>query len=186
MFIDDLLKERKMSKYRLAKLTDIPYSTINDICNHHASINKCNVLTVYKIANALNVTIEDLLEPKRIPFESFKSNVCHEVKRLSDIPFINKTIEDNKILHYLKLRWYPEALYLLAMIDYLSRINKIPLNNDYDSLRKLSLTSPHYPISALVADMVNKNNLEKQRVKKEAIPEFKRFNIMESEIRNVY
>ena len=56
--INELLLEQNMTKYRLSKLSDIPYTTINDICSNKADIKKCSVDTVYKIAKALNVSVE--------------------------------------------------------------------------------------------------------------------------------
>lgn len=186
MFIDELLKERKLSKYRLAKLTNIPYSTINDICNHHASINKCNVLTVYKIANALDVKIEDLLEEEKFDFELFKSELCHHVKRLNDINFITDTLKNNSIRQHYQKKEYLQAFYLLAMVDYLSRVNNIPLCKDYDDIRKKRLKEIKYPKSVLELSRVLKDEKIKEKAFKDSIPEFKRFNIVENEVRNVY
>ena len=42
---------------------------------------------------------------------------------MGDVDFIIHTLESNEIRVLFDRRWYPEALYLLAMIDYLSRIN---------------------------------------------------------------
>ena len=32
MTINELLREKKISKYRLSRLSGVPYTTINDIC----------------------------------------------------------------------------------------------------------------------------------------------------------
>lgn len=58
-----LLDKNNMTKYRLAKICDIPYSTLNDICNNKTPLNKCSAEIVYKISKALNVTMESLVEP---------------------------------------------------------------------------------------------------------------------------
>lgn len=70
------------------------------------------------------------------------------------------------------------------MVDYLSRGNALPLCNDYDDLRQMKLQAPLYPFSAVLADAISN---EKKRMKasmQQAIPEFRRFNIIESEVRN--
>lgn len=63
---------------------------------------------------------------KTIPFELFKSNVCHRVKDRGDIPFIVETLKSNEIRNYYDKEQYPQAFYLLAMVDYLSRENNCP------------------------------------------------------------
>ena len=45
-------------------------------------------------------------------------------------------IDLDKIRIYFNSEWYAESLYLLAMIDYLSKENSIPLCSDYDDLRQ--------------------------------------------------
>ncbi len=61
--IKDLLKERDITVYRLAKDSGIPYATVNDICNGKTRLEKCSAETIYKLAKALKVTMETLLEP---------------------------------------------------------------------------------------------------------------------------
>ena len=67
----------------------------------------------------------------------------------------------------------------------MSRENGLPLCTDYDDLRQTKLKKPLYPFSVIIADAIvgdskrTKNSIDK------AIPEFARFNIVESEVRNV-
>ena len=62
MIIDDLLAERKMTRYRLAVQAGVPHATLNDICTGKTRIEKCSAETVYKIAKALNTSMEMLVE----------------------------------------------------------------------------------------------------------------------------
>ena len=120
MTIRETLQERNMSVYRLAKVSALPYATVNDICSGKAQLEKCSAETVYRIARALDVSMEELLAPcfhKRSSFENFKSAVCHRVRELGDIGFIMDTLESGDIRTYYKRKWYPESLYLLAMLD---------------------------------------------------------------------
>lgn len=74
MMLNNLMAEKSMSKYRLAKTSGVPYTTINDICNQKAKMEKCPAETIYKIAKALDVSIETLMEPhfvKRCSFDIF-------------------------------------------------------------------------------------------------------------------
>ena len=188
MTIQNALKQRNMSIYRLAKASEVPYATVNDICNGKAQLEKCSAETIYRLAHALNVSMEELLAPcflKRSSFENFKSTVCHRVKELGDIDFIADTLESEEIRTYYDRKWYPESLYLLAMLDYISRENDVPLCDDYDDLRRCRLEKPIYPASIRAVSVAAKNEEAMQRAAETAIPEFKRFNIIENEVRNV-
>lgn len=61
MNVNVLIKKQNISKYRLAKLTKVPYSTINDICNGVTSLEKCNAKTVYALATFFGVSMEELM-----------------------------------------------------------------------------------------------------------------------------
>ena len=82
-------------------------------------------------------------------------------------------------------KWYPESFYLLAMVDYISRENNVPICNDYDDLRQQKMQKMIYPVSILItARILNDDNVKEDAVK-HAIPEFLKYNIVESEVRNV-
>lgn len=186
--LNDLIQEKSLTKYRLSKLSNVPYTTINDICSEKADIRKCTVDTVYKIAEALGITIEELLEPYYTPrpdFEIFKSQVCHQLKEKGDVDFLIDLMEGNYITEYYKKKWYPEALYLLAMMDYISKENNIPICRDYDKMRKCKLPKPVYPASVIAMCEVMKDEKPKEQALRSAIPEFLNYNIIEGEVRNV-
>ncbi len=121
----------------------------------------------------------------RYSFELYKSNVCHKLKKLGDIEFLIETLNNDDILIYYEKQWYPECLYLLAMVDYISRENGIELCEDYNDLRRRKLSETIYPASVLALCVANKSDLPKRQAYREAIPEFIRFNIVESDVRNV-
>ena len=188
MNVNEIMREKHLSKYRVAKNSGIPYMTLNDICNGKAKLDKCSADTVYKLAKELDVTMEELLEPIMAPrpaFDLFKSNVCHKLKELGDIDFLIDTIESDEITTYYKRAWYPESLYLLAMVDYISRINDVPLCASYSEIRKAKLRNVLYPSGILAAAAVSGDSKIKEQAMKASIPEFMRFNIVESEVRNV-
>lgn len=58
MIIESLLKKRNITKYRLAVEAEIPHATLNDICSGKTKLEKCSAETVYKLAKALDVSIE--------------------------------------------------------------------------------------------------------------------------------
>lgn len=194
MRLNNLLIEKNISRYRLAKDSGIPQTTVIDICSGKARIEKCSAETLYKIAKTLDVSMETLIEeemlqkepmPHRSSFDVFKSNVCHFVKDKGDIDFIIETLENNEVRRLYDLKWYPEAFYLLAMIDYLSRENDIPLCTNYNDIRCQKLKEPIYPTGVILSDAAMNTNRHKEESLLNAIPEFMHFNIIESEVRNV-
>lgn len=77
------------------------------------------------------------------------------------------------------------SIILLGMTDYLSNINDVPICTNYNDIRKCKLSKIVYPTGILILAAVSKDESVKQRALKEAIPEFLRFNIVETDIRNV-
>ena len=188
MIINTLMEQKHISKYRLAKDNNIPYMTLNDLCNGKTSLEKCSAETVYKIAKGLNVSMEKILEPyviERIDFDLFKSNVCHRLKSLGDIEFLKETIMSEEILVYYRREWWRECLYLLAMVDYISRLNGISLVEDYNNIRKMKLEKVVYPKSLIIKSSICKDPTILDKAIKESIPEFIKFNIVEADVRNV-
>lgn len=190
-----ILKNKGISVYRCSKESNVPYTTLLDIVKGKTKIEKCTAETVYKLAKVLNIAMEELLEeylegedsmPYRSDFETFKSTICHLVKDRGDIDFIIDTLKTDEIRLYWDRKWYSESFYLLAMIDYLSRENGLPLCQDYEDIRSCTLSEPLYPRDINLAAKLNTSlDLRRQSIE-EAIPEFKRFNIVESRIRDVY
>lgn len=195
MYLNDLLAEKKISKYRLAKESGIPRTTVVDICSRKARIEKCSADTIYKIAKVLGVSMESLIEqemedsasqPKRPSFEVFKSNVCHLVKDKGDIDFIADTLTTDDVRVLYDRKWYAEAFYLLAMVDYLSRENGVSLCTGYNDIRTKKLRRIVYPTGVVLSDAAAKTDKHRRECMKNAIPEFLRFNIAENEVRNVF
>lgn len=79
--------------------------------------------------------------------------------------------------------WYPESLYLLAMVDHLSRTSSITICEDYDDIRKTKLAAEVYPAGIIALSGSQMSDVPKQQAVQKAIPEFLRFNIVENGIR---
>lgn len=62
MTINQIINDRGITKYRLAKLSGVPHATLNDICNGKTKIEKCSAETIYKLAQVLSVSMESLIE----------------------------------------------------------------------------------------------------------------------------
>jgi len=121
----------------------------------------------------------------RPAFDVFKSNVCHLVKDMGDLDFLIDTLESGRIRALFDKQWYAESLYLLAMVDYLSRENGLPLCADYDDIRHAKLKHVIYPSSVIALCAATGNENWKVQSRARAIPEFMRHNIVEAEVRNV-
>lgn len=118
---------------------------------------------------------------KRCSFELFKSNVCHWLKEEGDIDFLIQVLESDLIRKYYNRKWYLESFYLLGMLDYISRINDVPMCSEYDDLRQQRMQEIVYPVGVLLTARVLGDESIKEQALKEAIPEILRFNIVESD-----
>ncbi|MCR5684480.1 MAG: helix-turn-helix transcriptional regulator [Lachnospiraceae bacterium] len=189
MLINEELERQNMTKYRLSKESGVPHTTIIDICSGKAEPKKCAAGTLYRVAKTLGITVEDILQSAvqeyRSSFETFKSNTCHQVKDMGDMEFIIDVLKKDEIRIFYDKGWYPEALYLLAMVDYLSRINELPLCTKYNDIRNRRLEKPIYPTGVILSSEVLKSQEPLRQAERDSIPEFKRLNIYESEVRNV-
>ena len=124
--------------------------------------------------------------PERTSFETFKSQVRHEVKLLGDVGFINETIRTDVIMRYWHWEWFYEAFYLLAMLDYLCRLNNIAKSPKYDDIREYRLPETVYPMDLTLAARISKDLDIRNEAVRESIPEFIKYNIVEKDIRDVY
>lgn len=62
MEINKLLQEKGLTKYRLSVLSGVPHATLSELCSGKTNIVRCSVETVYKLAKALGVSMETLVE----------------------------------------------------------------------------------------------------------------------------
>lgn len=121
----------------------------------------------------------------RMNFELFKSSVCHEVKNSGDKNFLIDVLSSDRIREYYKKELYAECFYLLAMVDYLSKENDVPICTNYNDIRCRKLQEMIYPLDVILLDRLDKSDMYRQKSLKAAIPEFLKYNIVESDIRNV-
>ena len=187
MRLKKILEEKNMSIYRLSKLSGVPYATCNDLVRGETRLTEAKAETIYRIAGALDMRMDNLVASeleKRPLFSNFCSEMCHQLRKIGDSSFINKVDKANWIIDYYEMGWYEECLYLLAMIDYLCRVNSLPLREGYEELRKAKLDKPVYSIGTIALSKIYGSDEPFRKAEENAIPEFKRFNIMEGEIRD--
>lgn len=185
-----ILDSKKISAYRCSQISGIPYTTLSELIRGKTSIEKCSAETLYKLSTALDMPMGELFEQvrnqeRRTSFETFKSNECHKVKDLGDMDYIISILQNDEVGRYWRMKWYPEAYYTLAMLDYLCRENALPLCTKYNDLRNGRLKQPIFPRDIELAAKLDSGLDWRTKAMDEAIPEFMRFNIVEKEIRNV-
>ena len=62
MRINEIIVQSGITKYRLAQISGVPHATLNDLCSGKSQIEKCSGETLYRLAKALEISIEMLLE----------------------------------------------------------------------------------------------------------------------------
>lgn len=112
----------------------------------------------------------------------FVSNVCHRVHDMGELDFIVDTLQSDIIFRYWEENNQFQALYLLAMVDYLCRKNDIPRCENYNELRSFSFKEPIYPMDVLLTSKLFPDRDIKKEAIDNSIPEFIRFNIVECDI----
>ncbi len=69
MTIQQLMQDMQMSRYRLSKISGIPWATLADIYSGKTHLDRCGAGTLSKLSKALGLSIEELLaletEPKK-------------------------------------------------------------------------------------------------------------------------
>ena len=82
----EALDKSGMTMYSLAKQTDVPYTTINRLMNDRLSINNCNAGAVFKIASALGVQMETIMNDERVYSLEEIAELIAPVARKYNIP----------------------------------------------------------------------------------------------------
>lgn len=60
--LKEYLKQRKISLYQLSRISGISYSTLNDIANNKVEIANVKAGILFKIADAIGITMDQLYE----------------------------------------------------------------------------------------------------------------------------
>lgn len=110
----------------------------------------------------------------------FKSQICHDLKRMGDIPFMLDILQKDSIRDAWNKKEYFEAFYMLGLLDFLSNEHTVPLCTRYNDIRQNKLSEPVYPIGLLLM-----KKLTDYQEDENPISEFKRFNIYEYNVRDV-
>ena len=58
--LKEYLKKKGISIYALANDCKLPYSTVNDLCNHKVDVENCKAGILRKLSNRLDITMDEL------------------------------------------------------------------------------------------------------------------------------
>ena len=58
MTIQQILRDKNISRYQLSKISGIPWATLADICSGKTLLTRCSVRTLNKLSAALNIPME--------------------------------------------------------------------------------------------------------------------------------
>ena len=201
MYLNELMNSRNLTRAELSARSNIPESTLRDILNGKAQLDRCEAATLYNIAYALDVSVEDLLEgywdalerdaPARIAvhddsslmnFYVLADSMLGRLRATGDLAFIDGIDQNGWIERLYQGREYRCALFLLGTMDYLCRKNGVRQVARYDEYRKARLDGPVYALRTL---NVNDDDGAFQRARTEAensaIPELGRYGIYMTE-----
>ena len=188
-----VLNDKNISLYQLEKASHISHATLNDIYNERSNIDNCSILVMSKLAASLNMDIDDLYKKLTYrdlslftyneDFDLFKSDTLQRLKREKEEDFIKRMATTDVINNYYRNNKYKEALYLLALLDYLSKKNSLPLIKQYDYLRDYKLDKVY--VSKSLYLLLAYKSTTVTSIYKECIKEFLKYNIVEAEIDNV-
>ena len=201
MYLNELMNACHMSRAELSARSNIPESTLRDILNGKAQLDRCEAATLYNIAYALDVSVEDILEgywdalerdaPARIAvhddsslmnFYVLADSMLGRLRATGDLAFIDGIDQNGWIERLYQGREYRCALFLLGMLDYLCRKNGVRQVARYDEYRKARLDRPVYALSTLNVDNED-GAFQRARTEAEnsAIPELGRYGIYMTE-----
>ena len=201
MYLNELMNSRNLTRAELSARSNIPESTLRAILNGKAQLDRCEAATLYNIAYALDVSVEDILEgywdalerdaPARIAvhddsslmnFYVLADSMLGRLRATGDLAFIDGIDQNGWIERLYQGREYRCALFLLGMMDYLCRKNGARKVARYDEYRKARLDRPVYALRTL---NVNDDDGAFQRARTEAensaIAELGRFGIYMTE-----
>ena len=121
---------------------------------------------------------------KMMDWDIFMSSECHRLKSLGDFDYIEKTLTRDIIRQYWNDHEYACAFYVLAMIDYLCRIHELPICTNYNDIRCRRLQEKVYPADVRLFAAMDPESAVRAEAEAKSIPEFLRFNIIETDVRS--
>ena len=188
-----ILEEKNMSMYKLEKSSNLSHATLSDLLNEKTKAENCSSSLIKDISSSLNMSMDDLYDKLTYRdlsaihfdknFDLFKSNIAHELRSLEYKEFLKKYLTNDEVEILFTNKKQKEALYLVALIDYLCQSHNLPIPTKYNSIRNYKLDS--FCVSESLYRLMETKQILFSTIYKESIPSFREHNIIEAEIENV-
>ncbi len=143
MDIKQYLRENHISIRKMSIITSIPYTTLSEIVNGKVRMEDCQYKTLKPIADFCNISIDRLVYTKE-PFQIFRNNLHHDLKRYGDIALAIMLLKNKTTDYYYQNDDILKAMYVLSLVDHILKKHDLPLCSDYDFLRSHKLKEPYY------------------------------------------
>lgn len=206
MYLMNLMDKKWMTRAALSMMSGVPDSTLRDILSGKAQIDHCEASTIYGIADALDTTVEDILDhywdeclDQDDDEEALEQQPLHDehtlllfystvdklvqLRKFADDSLLASSFNSETFIDYFYDNgFYREAFFLLGLTDYLDRKLGMKTNPRFDAYRGYCLDCPVYSLSTL-EEYDDSEELEKAKAYAEvyAIPELAAFNIFMTE-----
>lgn len=118
-------------------------------------------------------------------YTNYTSEMCHMLKRMGDLSFVQNILDLVDIDVLLQSNRKKHALYTVAMIDYISKENNLPIKTELSKYRNMKMDTLSFTKGVETYTRIVKKNDMKEKALTTAIDEFLVYNIVESSVRNV-
>ena len=199
MFLNELMKKKNMTRADLSRKSSIPESTLRDILSGKAQFDRCEVLTVACIADALGTTVEELLgshideelcggdhlpkaerhdDSSMLDFYVMVDCTLIKLGSCGDMGFVKAICKDYWIERFYYDGLYRCAFFLLGLVDHLCRLHRQELVPRFDAFRDECLDRSVYSLRTLEeGDDEDALHEAKNCTEINAVPELACFNI---------
>ena len=164
MYLNELMNARQMSRTELSARSRVPESTLRDILSGKTQLDRCEAATLYDLAGALQVSIEDILE------NYWEEMNAPEASR----PVVQD--EGSLASFYMLTETFLEQLHAMGLVDFLCRKNQVRKDARYEEYRKVRLDKPVYALHTLEKTECGGLNVLDD-AQNQAIPELAHFGI---------
>lgn len=169
------IKLQSGSLRQFALKNNIAYAVLHDLCTGKKQLMDCKLSTVMKIANGLNMNIDDLVSERAFP--QFRDTLHNSIRQSGDLPWLINALKENRATELYNSNNLLHAIYLVDLIDYICGKNGLPLPSEYQYIRELKLDEPYF-----IGDWQLFSDDRQNDIPPNAIQEFLRSNIIECEV----
>ena len=196
MTIKDFFNRDNCTIEEFSAESGIPESTLGDILNGVSCLQFCQARTINKLSKALCMDVDDILrlepairsgswipDPTIDPvhefdnpayFAGFRRQMIEEITRKGEEAFVFNTLTSERVEDIYLDSDYPEALYLIGLVDYLAAKNGLLRITRYDRYRADMMKNP------VIAPMAKQVPFYTPGAILPAIPQLLKFNFIET------